>query len=169
MPFLTSPDEERFVNALYEAVSRQPENHAQRTFCLAWDVIAMVHGDGLEKLFEQEPSLEEYGAALGEVGLSGAQTIINRLIAMVPAHLRQPENDDALFQYLASQFDALNQLAYALFDPPEDFTGRLLEYVTSHEEDFPQYRQLVVEHGQRSSAPSDQNPRADTKRWWKLW
>jgi hypothetical protein len=168
-PLSDSLNRERLVDALYEAIHREPQNQSQRTFCLAWDLITMVHGDGFEILFEQDPSLDDYGTALRDVGLYGTHAIIKRLTDVIPATLRRGEYDEALHQFLQANFEALKALAWALYAVPEDPTDVLLKYITSNVEDFPEYRSIIAQHEQDSSPSKNANLASVNRPWWKLW
>lgn len=129
------PSEDDLVLALWEQIDHRPENAAQRNLCLAWDAVLLVNSDGLEKLFEQAPTMDAYAQALDAMGMSRASEIVAQAAAMVPPELREGD-DGRRFDFLRSRFEELDRLAGAFYDATPDAAASVLRYVRSHAEDF---------------------------------
>jgi hypothetical protein len=132
---LAGSDENSDLFNLYVSLT-DPMNEAQRAVHRALEAIILLSSDGFEKLFEQEPSLEEYAEALVEVGLPQMKPIFEQVLALVPHELRKPENEAALFKHLRSLFDELDRLLSASYDASADSDAVIARYVRRHRDQF---------------------------------
>jgi hypothetical protein len=132
---LAGSDENSDLWKLYVGLIN-PQNEAERTVHLALEALVLLSSDGFEKLFEQEPSLEEYAAAVVEVGLPQMRPIFDQVLALIPDELRKPENDAALTKHLRKLFEPLKQLAYDSYDASADADAVIASYVRRHRDQF---------------------------------
>jgi len=131
---------------------RDPRNDVQRTFCLAWDAVALVNSDGFEMLLEQGSPLEDYAGALGKIGLPQAEPIFAHVLALIPPHLLLPENQQGLFEHLQSLFEKLKGLAYEFSDASAQVVPIVSHYGRQHRDDFQEYAGSGPEDTERSTA-----------------
>jgi Domain of unknown function (DUF4375) len=96
----------------------------------------LVSSDGFEMLFEQHTPLEDYAAALGNIGMPQVQQIFSRVLALIPPDLRMPENEKGLWKHLHSLFEELKKLAYEFYDVTTEFVPTAARYVRAHHDDF---------------------------------
>jgi hypothetical protein len=137
-PLFTGSATEGLLFALYGHLL-PPRNDAQRTFHDAWEAFQIVHSDGFEVLLESRTPLEAYASAFGKMGLPHIPPIFSRVLALIPPELRQPQNEDALYEYLRSRFDELAVLASEFWDACRDFVAIAGRYVREHRADFQEY------------------------------
>ena len=116
--------------------TENPQNEAQHAFHYAMEAVYLIASDGFEKLFEQEPSMEEYCEALVQVGIPQAKPVFDRVLALVPDELRKPENDKALFAHLRRLFDELRRLAVEFDDATADCEATAASYLRQHRDQF---------------------------------
>ena len=138
-------DDERLIDELWDRIERKSfrltraHNDSQRAFFLAWEATIMLNGDGFEYLLEQRFSLEDYAESFVKIGMPQVKPIFDRVGALIPAKLRSPENQKALFAYLHGLFDELKDLLYEFFDASKDIVTNLSRYVREHWNDFAAY------------------------------
>lgn len=127
--------DDALVMALWERIDHAPENDAQRALCLVWDATLLVNSGGVEKLFEQAPTLEEYAAAFVAMDMPEAARILERTGVLVPADLRAGEGS-GLGSFVKSHFDELWELSRELYEVTTDVASFVMRYVRSHPADF---------------------------------
>ena len=132
---LAGSDEDTHLWNLYLSTTG-PTNEAQHAFHYAMEAMILIGSDGFEKLFEQDPSMEEYSEALVEVGIPQVKPIFDRVLALIPDELRKPENDKALYSHLRSLFEELRLLASEFNDATADGGWAAARYVRLHRDQF---------------------------------
>jgi hypothetical protein len=137
-PLFAGCDDEHALFALHRKI-RSPQNDAQRTFATVWTAAELLNSDGFEMLFEQVTSLEEYATAFATIGMPQVPPIFDRVLALIPADLRHPQNQEALFAHLRTLFEELKQLAHEFYDESRDFVPKIAGYVRAHRSDFSEY------------------------------
>jgi hypothetical protein len=116
---------------------RTPRNGAQETLVRAWDAIELVHSDGFERLIEQPVPLDEYAAALLEVGMLTATPIVQRVQELLAG---APRGDDNAYRsFLQDRFQNLKRLAEDFWDQSVNSDDLLLQYVNDHQPEFAEY------------------------------
>ena len=116
---------------------RAPRNGSQETLLRAWDAIELVHSDGFERLIEQPVPLEEYAAALAEVGMLTVVPIVTRVRELLAAAPRR--DDDAYRIFVEDHFDGLKHLAEDFWAQCVNSDEVLLRYVNDHRAEFAEY------------------------------
>jgi hypothetical protein len=129
-------DLEAFRDLFYR--KRTPRNGSQEALLRAWDAIELVHSDGFESLIEQSVPLDEYAAALAEVGMATAAPIVKRVQELLAG---APHDDDseAYWTFVHDHFDSLKRLAEDFWAQSVNSDQLLLQYVNDHRPEFAEY------------------------------
>ena len=116
---------------------RAPRNGSQETLLRAWDAIELIHSDGFERLIEQPGSLEEYAAALAEVGMSTAAPIVKRVQELLAGAPRG--DDNAYWSFVQDHFENFKRLAEDFWAQSVNSDDLLLQYVNARQPEFAEY------------------------------
>ena len=99
----------------------------------------MLNSDGFEYLVDQDPGLEAYAIAFDQIGMPQVKPIFERVTALIPAHLRLRENEEAMHVYLREKFDDLQNLLSEFFGASAEVLTFLGRFVREHKADFAVY------------------------------
>jgi len=116
---------------------RSPRNGSQESLLLAWDALDLVHTSGFEAIIDQSVPLEQYVAALEEVGLMGAASVVTRvrnLLSSVPR-----EEEEAFWAVVGEQFEILKCIAEEFWDKSSGSDLVLQRFVSDRLRDFAEY------------------------------
>jgi hypothetical protein len=116
---------------------RAPRNASQETLLRAWDAIELVHSDGFESLIEQPVPLDEYAAALAEVGMLTAASIVKHVQELLAGAPRG--DDNAYWSFVQDHFDGLKRLAEDFWAQSVNSDEVLLQYVNDHRPELAEY------------------------------
>ena len=130
-------DDEALLYALHRRI-QSPRNDAERTFRRVWDAVDLLHSetDGIEMLVVDGEPLEDYAAAFDKIGMSQVAAILSRVLGLISADLRQPQNKQALVGFLARHRELFTRFTCDFCAACLAFVPIAARYVREHRDDF---------------------------------